>query len=49
MTEQRLAYPIDLIERIGQYLSTKPFQEVFKLIHDLQTQGVKVETNLEEQ
>lgn len=45
MKEVRLAYPLDLIERIGGYLVTRPYAEVASLIAGLQ-QGVKVDVEI---
>lgn len=47
MKEQRLAYPESVVQAIGQYLMTKPYQEVAPLIQALQARAVKVETDVE--
>lgn len=47
MTEIRMAYPIDIVNKIASYLATRPFGEVHVLIHDLQTKGIKVDNTLE--
>lgn len=43
MKPSHFAYPIDLIERIGAYLMTRPYQEVHQLIAGLQQQANPVE------
>lgn len=49
MKETRLAYPLDLIQRIGDYLIQRPYGEVAHLIDGLKSQGVQVETELKEE
>lgn len=49
MTEQRIAYSPDLLQRLLAYLATRPFQEVYELIHRLQTQGVPTEHPIDAQ
>lgn len=49
MTENHLAYPTDLIERIGIYLVSRPYAEVHQLIAGLQTQGTPVNISHENQ
>ena len=46
MTEIRIAYPEDTLQRIANYLGTRPYAEVFSLIGEIQTRGVKVESAL---
>ena len=41
--EKYISYPVELIEQIGGYLATRPYQEVFKLITALQQQGKPLE------
>ena len=36
---ERISYQIELIEQVGAYLATKPFQEVYQLIQSLQQKG----------
>jgi hypothetical protein len=45
----RISYPKDLIEQIGAYLATHPFQEVYKLISDLQSKGEPVKPEAKEE
>ena len=46
MTEIRIAYPEDTIQKIANYLATRPYVEVFVFINEIQTRGVKVESAL---
>lgn len=46
MTEIRIAYPEDTIQKIANYLATRPYAEVFHLIGEIQTRGAKVEASL---
>jgi hypothetical protein len=41
---ERISYPKEIIEQVGSYLATKPFQEVYQLIQALQQQGEPVKT-----
>ena len=46
MAEIRIAYPEDTLQRIANYLGSRPYAEVFSLIGEIQTRGVKVESAL---
>ena len=46
MTEIRIAYPEDTIQKIANYLAARPYAEVFSLMGEIQTRGVKVESAL---
>jgi hypothetical protein len=45
MKEIRFAYPLDLVERIANYLATKPYAEVVQLLEGLRA-GVRVEVDI---
>jgi hypothetical protein len=47
MIEQRIAYSPDLLQKVINYLATKPYVEVVELIHGLQTKGVQTEHEIE--
>lgn len=46
MTELRVSYPEDVINRIGNYLCHRPWAEVHLMLADLQTKGAPVEASL---
>ena len=46
MIEIRISYPEDTIQRIANYLATRSYAEVFQLIGEIQTRGVKIESPL---
>ena len=46
MTEIRVSFPADLINRVGSYLAQRPWNEVNAMLSDLQTKGVTVEAPL---
>ena len=45
----RISYPKELIEQVGAYLPTRPFQDVYKLISELQSKGEPVKTETKEE
>ena len=49
MTQERISYPKELIEQVGAYLATRPFQDVYKLISELQSKGEPVKTEAKEE
>lgn len=44
--EIRLAYPQDLIQKLGDYLISRPYAEVAHLVPRLQLEGVQVEIDI---
>ena len=47
--EIRIAYSEDVINRIANYLASRPYMEVHALIADLQTKYIKAESPIEMQ
>ena len=46
MIEIRISYPEDTMQRIANYLATRPYGEVFQLLNEIQMRGAKVEAPL---
>lgn len=47
MTEIRVSYSVDFINKVASYLAARPYAEVYSLMAELQTTGVRVEEKLE--
>jgi hypothetical protein len=46
--ENRISYPESTVQKIVNYLAQKPYAEVFMLMQEIRSMGIKIEAQVEQ-